>query len=61
MKTTFKRFSKKALAMVLSICLILSAMTATFAVFAETAPYQVDFTSPAIPMVKGTQISLADM
>jgi len=61
MKTTFKRFSKKALAMVLSICLILSAMTATFAVFAETAPYQVDFTSPAIPMVKGTQISLADI
>ena len=58
MKTTFKRFSKKALAMVLSICLILSAMTATFAVFAEDAPYEVGYASPAIPMVEGTKISL---
>ncbi|MEE1198103.1 MAG: hypothetical protein U0K54_03035 [Acutalibacteraceae bacterium] len=61
MKFSFKQLTKKGLALMLTLCVILASFTFAFSVFAETAPYQVDFTSPAIPMVMGTQISLADI
>ncbi|MBO5725993.1 MAG: hypothetical protein J6S00_02885, partial [Clostridia bacterium] len=59
-----KRLSKKLLSVVLAMALIVSCVTVCFTAFAETDNtnvYQVEFTSPAIPMVKGTQISLADI
>ena len=61
MKFSFKQLTKKGLAIVLTLCVVLASFTFAFTVLAETAPYQVKFISPAIPMVMGTQISLADI
>ncbi|MBO5726693.1 MAG: hypothetical protein J6S00_06500, partial [Clostridia bacterium] len=58
MKKVFHKISKKTLSLILALCVILTSMAATFAVFAEAAPYEVGYASPAIPMVEGTKISL---
>ena len=61
MKKLFHKISQKTLSLILALCLILTSMAATFAVFAEAASYEVGYNAPAIPMVKGTKLSLNDV
>ncbi len=56
-----KKFTKKALSLVLAIAILLTTMVTTFSVFAntESTPYLVEFESPAIPMNEMTTTDLS--
>ena len=56
MKSVLKLFSKKAVALVLALAVILCTVTASLSVFADDT-YNVSYASPAVPMVEGTKIA----
>lgn len=62
MKSELKRFSKKLLAALLAILVVLGSAGAAISVFAEEqAPYQVNWDSAAIPLFEGEKLSMANV
>ncbi len=63
-----KAFSKRAISLILAICVVLTAMVTTFSVFADepsavaqSTVYTVTYGSPAIPMYENHKLNLSNV
>ncbi len=65
MKSVFRHISKKALSSVLALIIVITSISATVGVFANTepsiTPYEVTYGSPAIPMFANKMIDLKNV
>ncbi len=61
MKFDFKRVSKKTLSLILMVSVVLTTLITSFSVFAETNPYVVEQSSPAIPMNAGYYVKTSEI
>lgn len=59
MKLSLKKVSKKALALLLTVAMMFSALSVAFTAFADAPIYTVPDSKPAIPAQKGTVIDLS--